>query len=150
MNKKKSYGLNIGASSVLVIMVILSLVCFAGLSFASAGADYRLSRKLADRTADYYQACNEAYLIIADLSEDLEIIYQSASSFSDYEAKIKESFQDSLIFSCPIGENQALRVELLPVYPISPDDALYEITCWQVINLTTPEQDNSLPVFFSN
>lgn len=150
MNKKKSYGLNIGASSVLVIMVILSLVCFAGLSFASAGADYRLSRKLADRTADYYQACNEAYLIIADLSEDLEIIYQSASSFSDYEAKIKESFQDSLIFSCPIGENQALQVELLPVYPISPDDALYEITCWQVINLTTPEQDNSLPVFFSN
>lgn len=150
MNKKKSYGLNIGVSSVLVIMVILSLVCFAGLSFASANADYRLSRKLADRTTAYYQACNEAYTVIADLSKELDNLYHSSDSVSDYETKIKESLTDSLIFTCNINENQALQVEILPVYPSSPDDLLYEITCWQVINLTTPELDESLPVFLGN
>lgn len=150
MNKKKSYGLNIGASSVLVIMVILSLVCFAGLSFASANADYRLSRKLADRTTDYYQACNEAYTVIAGLSEEFEEIYKSATSAADYESKIKESLSDSLIFSCPMGENQALQVAVTPVYPSSQADEFYEITSWQIINLTTPELDESLPVFLGN
>ena len=32
MKKKKTYGMNIGASSLLIIIVILCLVCFAGLS----------------------------------------------------------------------------------------------------------------------
>ena len=150
MNKKKSYGLNIGASSVLVIMVILSLVCFAGLSFASANADYRLSRKLADRTTAYYQACNDAYTIIGDLSKDLEAVYNSSDSASDYKTKIKESLTDSLIFTCNINENQALQVEISPVYPASPNDLLYEITCWQIINLTIPELDESLPVFLGD
>lgn len=150
MNNQKSYGLNIGASSILVIMVILSLVCFAGLSFASANADYRLSRKLADRTTAYYQACNEAYIIIDGLSKEFEAIYQSASSAADYENKIKESLTDSLTFTCDINKNQALQVEITPIYPSSPDDSLYDIICWQIINLTTPELDNSLPVFLGN
>lgn len=150
MNRKKSYGLNIGASSVLIIMVILSLVCFAGLSFASANADYRLSRKLADRTTAYYQACNEAYSVIADLSDEFEAIYQSAGSAADYESKIKESLSDSLIFSCSINENQALQIEITPVYPVSSSDSFYKIISWQIINLTTPELDESLPVFLGN
>lgn len=150
MSKKKSYGLNIGASSVLVIMVILSLVCFAGLSFASANADYRLSRKLADRSTEYYQACNQAYSSIADLAEEFEAIYDSASSASDYENKIKESLSDSLMYSYPIGENQALQVIIRPVYPSSRTNEFYEIISWQIINLTTPELDESLPVFLGN
>lgn len=150
MNKKKSYGLNIGASSVLVIMVILSLVCFAGLSYASANADYRLSRKLAERTTAYYQACNEAYAIIDDLSKEFKNVYQTSSSEADYENKIKESLSDSLIFTCNINENQALQVEIVPTYPSSSDNTLYEITSWQVINLTSPELDKSLPVFLGN
>lgn len=150
MNKKKSYGLNIGASSVLVIMVILSLVCFAGLSFASAGADYRLSRKLADRTTAYYEACNKAQVSLLDLSDELSVVYEISESASDYEAKIKESFADSLTFTYNMNENQALQVTVSPVYADPSSDLLYKITSWRIINLTTPELDESLPVFLGN
>ena len=150
MNKKKSYGLNIGASSVLVIMVILSLVCFAGLSFASANADYRLSSKLAERTTAYYEACNKAQIALLDLSDELEVVYEVSTSPADYNRKIKESFTDSLTFTYSINENQSLQITATPVYPTSPSDAPYKITSWQIINLTTPELDETLPVFLGD
>ena len=84
MKRNRDFGLSIGAPSIVVIMVIMCLVCFAGLSIVSANADLTLSRKLAERTSAYYQACNEA-------QEDL------------LEASKKEPLEDS--FSCDlIGE----------------------------------------------
>ena len=59
MKRNRDFVLSIGAPSIVVIMVILCLVCFAGLSIVSANADLTLSRKLAERTSGYYQACNE-------------------------------------------------------------------------------------------
>lgn len=122
MENKKSYGLNIGASSILVVIVILCLVCFAGLSISSANADYRLSKKLAERTTDYYNACNEAQLTLRNLTE-------------------KEPLSDSLTFYCTINENQALEVSI---------DTSYKITAWKVVTLSEPELDESLPVLLGN
>ena len=53
METKKRSGSSIGASSLLVIVVVVSLVCFAALSITSASADLRLSQKLAERTSTY-------------------------------------------------------------------------------------------------
>ena len=91
MKRNRDFGLSIVAPSIVVIMVILCLVCFAGLSIVSANADLTLSRKLAERTSAYYQACNEA-------QEDL------------LEASKKEPLEDS--FSCDyvMNENQILSV----------------------------------------
>lgn len=150
MKGKKRYGLNIGTSSILIIIVILCLVCFSGLSITSANADYRLSKRLADRTTAYYDACNQAQSALATLSEKLEAFYQQSSSKADYENKIKESLQDSLTFSYLINENQILQVSVSPLYPDTAEGDFIEITGWQVINITTPELDNSLPVFGSN
>ncbi len=136
MNNRKSYGLSIGASSILIVIVILCLVCFAGLSIASADADYRLSKKLADRTTDYYAACNEAQLKIMSMCEN--------------EDKIKESLSDSLTFTCFINENQSLEVTVVPVHSDNADNCLYEISSWRVITLSLPELDNSLPIFLGN
>lgn len=55
MKRNRDFGLSIGAPSIVVIMVILCLVCFAGLSIVSANADLTLSRKLAERTSAYYR-----------------------------------------------------------------------------------------------
>lgn len=150
MKGKKRYGLNIGTSSILIIIVILCLVCFSGLSITSANADYRLSKRLADRTTAYYDACNQAQSALATLSEKLEAFYQQSSSKADYENKIKESLQDSLTFSYLINENQILQVSVSPLYPDTAEGDFIEITGWQVINITTPELDNSLPVFGSD
>lgn len=151
METKRSYGINIGASSVLIIIVILCLVCFAGLSVASANADYRLSQKLEERTTAYYGACSEAQMTLAELSEKLSGFYTESSDKEDYEKKIKESLpQDSFTFCVSINENQSLKVSVEALYPDSKDGDYLKITCWQVVNLTTPELDQSLPVFLSD
>lgn len=151
MGTKKSYGINIGASSILIIIVILCLVCFAGLSMSSANADYRLSQKLAERTTAYYEAGNEAQLVLARLSEELSAFYAKSSDRADYEQKIKESLtEDSFTFLISMNENQSLKVSIMPVYPDSADGDYLRVTCWQVVNLTTPEMDQTLPVFLGD
>ena len=150
VSRKKNYGLNIGTSSVLIIIVILCLVCFAGLSITSANADYRLSQKLAERTTAYYSACNEAQQTLYDLSGRLASFYEQSDSRDAYEQKIKESLTDSFTFDCTINENQILRVSVSPVYPSTPDQDYLQVDSWQVINLFTPELDQSLPVFGSD
>lgn len=129
MSRKKSYGISVGTSSILVIIVILSLVCFAGLSVVSANADYQLSRKLADRTTTYYDAVSQAH-------EDL--------------AKIKEPVTDSLTFSYDISDTQSLLVKLEPINSSTESDRPFTISRFQIVTTNEPELDTSLPVFLGN
>lgn len=127
MKKRASFGLNTGVSSILVIVVILCLVCFAGLSVASANADSQLSAKLADRTQSYYEACSEGYRAL-------------------YEAKKGSSGEDPFIRNIPMNENQELRIEAV----LSPETGNYEITRWQIITIREPELDTSLNLYSGN
>lgn len=147
MESKKKSGFSIGASSLLVIIVVLSLVCFAALSITSASADLRLSQKLADRTSSYYEACNEAQTTLKNLSVSLSSIYEESRNKDEYERKIKESLTDSLTFSCPMNENQILQVSVSPLYPQNASGDFLEITSWKIVNITSLELDESLPVF---
>ena len=147
MESKKKSGFSIGASSLLVIIVVLSLVCFAALSITSASADLRLSQKLADRTSSYYEACNEAQTTLKNLSVSLSSIYEECRNEDEYEQKIKESLTNSLTFSCPMNENQVLQVSVSPLYPQNASNDFLEITSWQIVNITSLELDESLPVF---
>lgn len=147
MESKKKSGFSIGASSLLVIIVVLSLVCFAALSITSASADLRLSQKLADRTSSYYKACNEAQTTLKNLSVSLSSIYEESRSKDEYEQKIKESLTDSLTFSCAMNENQVLQISVSPLYPQNASGDFFEITSWQIVNITSLQLDESLPVF---
>ena len=150
MKKEKTYGMNIGASSLLIIIVILCLVCFAGLSAVSALADYRLSEKLSARTTAYYEAVSKANLEMVRMNQELLAAYEESSSEADYRQKIKESFQDSLTFSYSISDTQALVVSLDPLYPAASSDPLYRITCFEVETVSDLSLDDSLPVFTGN
>lgn len=150
MNRKKSYGISVGTSSILVIIVILSLVCFAGLSVVSANADYRLSRKLAERTTTYYQATSLAHNDLALLDETLRQIYAESNSVSDYEQKIKESLSDSLTFSYFISDSQSLIVSVNPIYPANTDDTLFTISQFQIVTTDEPALDTSLSLLLGN
>ena len=81
-----SLGNHIGTSSILLIFVVLCFVSFAALSLISANADYILTRKVADRTASYYDACNTAE----------RRIYQDPSSSMQF----------------PLSDNQWLQVTI--------------------------------------
>ena len=70
--KKRSFGISIGSSSILVVFVVLCLTTFATLSLVSANADYRLSRKTADAAAAYYALDAAGEELLSDLAAVLE------------------------------------------------------------------------------
>ena len=150
MRKKKSYGVNIGTSSILVIIVILCLICFAGLSIVSANADFKLSEKLADRTTSYYAATSRANEDLAAIDKEFSLIYQESTGEKDYFAKIKESYSDSLTFDYSINDMQSLIVTINPVYPSNLDGDFFTVSRFQIVTTDEPEMDQSLPVFTSN
>ena len=53
MASRKSYGANVGSSSILLIFILLCLVSFAALSIVSANAHIKLSDKVVSRTTSY-------------------------------------------------------------------------------------------------
>lgn len=148
MSKKKSYGISVGTSSLLVIIVILSLICFAGLSIVSASADYKLSRKLADRTTAYYSSTSEANEQLAILHDELAQIYTESADEDAYFAKIKESYADSLTFSYPISDTHSLTVAVHALYPENENGDFFAVDQFQIVTTKELTLDESLPVFF--
>ena len=71
---------NIGASSLLVIFLILCLVTFAILTLASAKSDADFAEKLADRKTAYYEACNSAENILDEIDSILTDAWQLSGS----------------------------------------------------------------------
>lgn len=129
MKKKYSFGLSSGVSSILIIIVILALVSFAGLSLASSNADYRMCRKLADRTTEYYQAASESYIALRDAS------------------KKESSSENSFEYTCKINENQILSVKA----DLNPENGLrYKMNEFIIKNVAIPEMDNSLSLLLGN
>ena len=141
-NKRKSYGVNIGSSSILLIFVILCLVSFAVLSIVSAQTDYKLSCKLAERTTKYYEANNEVESYLRDLQASLEKIYEDSATADDYFALAGHD----TTFSIQLSEQQMLNVHLTILYP-GDGKGYYEINTWKVETQDTLELDDTLPVF---
>lgn len=141
-NKRKSYGVNIGSSSILLIFVILCLVSFAVLSIVSAQTDYKLSCKLAERTTKYYEANNEVESYLRDLQASLEKIYEDSATAEEYFAVAGHD----TTFSIQLSEQQMLNVHLTILYP-GDGKGYYEINTWKVETQDTLELDDTLPVF---
>lgn len=130
MNKKKQFfGMNIGSASMLLIFVILCMVSFAALTIISANADRRLSRRIADRTTAYYDACNSAQESLAGIDQVLIRQYSSSASMEEY--FLAEGHSKS--YAIPISDTQTLLVEIEILYPEQADDTFYKITSWKVI-----------------
>lgn len=124
MKKRKSFGISIGASSIMVIIVILTLICFAGLSLSSANADYQLSLKLAERTKSYYDTTSTAY---EHLQKQKELSNGVENSFNE---------------QIPINDNQMLELKALLLSDANSNN--YEIKSFKIINIKQPELDDSL------
>lgn len=139
---KKSFGISVGSSSILMIFVILCLVSFASLSIVSANADHHLSEKIATRTTAYYEACNKAEQSLASIHDTL--VEKITSGLSEEE--FYEEVGHTMSFAIPISDLQSLQVEIEFQYPLVPDDFCYKITTWKTITTGTLEYDESLNV----
>lgn len=139
---KLSFSTGIGSSSILVIFVILCLVSFAALSIVSANADFKLSKKVLDRTTAYYEASNQAEAALARLDETLSAVYATSASEEAY----FETAGHCKSFVIPLSDLQALEVVVSIEYPRSSADAFYSIKSWQVIITGEWDYEGTLPV----
>ncbi|MCR4902474.1 MAG: hypothetical protein K6A23_06425 [Butyrivibrio sp.] len=124
MKREINLGTHVGASSILLIMMVLSLISFSTLAIVNAHADYNLTNNLAQRELNYYQAAHNANAWIASMD--------TANSSVSYKA-------------FPISDIQNLEVTIEPEED-SKDFKNVKITQWQIITDTDVEYDNSLPV----
>lgn len=107
-------GINTGASSVMVIFVVISLVTFAIMSLVAANADYRLSKQVAERNVAYYDATSAAQLKLRD--EAVKV--RAMTEFADFVVPVS-------------GEQQLHVVATLPATGTSED---VNILKWQLEN----------------
>lgn len=78
-SKNHSAGVSIGMVSILMIFVVLCLTTFATLSFVSARADLKLSKKASDSVSEYYAADSAAETYLAQIASQLETADSSCS-----------------------------------------------------------------------
>lgn len=144
MNRKKnSVNVNLGTSSILLIFFVLSLVSFSVLSLSSALSDKKLTDQTADKTANYYDACNEMQLLLKDYDDKCFEAYKASSGESDYLSVLEANET----FSLEANETQDLVVTVTPTYPKENDDPLFVITSWRLVEAREPAIDYSIPVF---
>ena len=142
MKKKTSRPLlTTGTSTLLLIFVSLCLLIFAVLSFLSARADQNLSRKTAERTSAYYEACNQAEDRLGETDRMLEKLWQETANEKAYFQAVRETFEDMdfdeesrmLSFSVPLTDTQVLTVTLKLRTPES-GSTFYTISGWKTVN----------------
>lgn len=90
---RKSPGtfFNIGASSLLVIFLILCLVTFAILTLTSAKSDADFAEKLAHHKTNYYAACNTAESTL----DEIDAVLADAWQLSDTDTSKNSTNNDS-------------------------------------------------------
>lgn len=129
MASRKSYGANVGSSSILLIFILLCLVSFADLSIVSANTDRKLSDKVVSRTTNYYEACNLAEEELSVLDNTLHEAYKSATNSSEYFDLVGQ--EKTISIPTEEGENLVVEVEIL--YPCATGDVYYRINSYNLV-----------------
>lgn len=146
MNRKQnklSFS-NFGFSTILLSFVMICVVTFSALSLTTANADYKLSKKVADKNQNYYLAQKQAYSKIADIDNTLSECYLSSNHESGYYKQLPTELSSYgtyetidgkhiLSFKQTIAEDQYLSIRLRIQYPLAETDTFYEIIEWQSI-----------------
>lgn len=130
-----------GASSVLMIVIILTLTAFAVLSFVSARSDYRIAMQSLETNQKYYQAERT----VQSLLSDIDAVLQTSSSDTKMrnilalDGSITQLSENTVTFSEPAGENR----EIVVILKIA-NQGRYQIMLYEFINTETWEIDNNV------
>lgn len=143
MRNKTQFSMNIGLPSILLIFVVLCLVSFGVLSLVSANSDLKLSKKVLNRSSSYYETCNEAEEMLADVHRQLVEAYLACDTIQSYQVKI-QAIPTS--YSYAISDLQDLKITLRFLYPENQDGDFYEIETWQIVTADDVTYDESLHV----
>lgn len=155
--KKKRRVIGTGISLIVLIFVIVSLVTFAALAMTSAQADYKLSKKLADRTTDYNKACKQSNQILEQIDACLASWYEEAANENEYYGKLSERLElgdtasveideSRITWENPVGEEQILCTVIMAQYPDGEGEPFYEMLECKVISDSSWEKEDRIPV----
>ncbi len=145
MKKNTPYSTHIGAASILLIFMVMSLVSFAALAMINSRADYILSKKLMDKSTAYYSACHIGNAFVAATDEALRGIHEKSKNEKEY---LELADNLTLTKSIRISDTQDLEIELTPHFPQKNYEPFYSISKWQVVtHLNDIELDETLPVY---
>lgn len=169
MNKRKGFSVNIGFSSIMMVFLMICLVTFATLSVLTANADYRLSKKTADKTTAFYEADSIARQTIYNMDQILAEKYSTSSDAVSYYSGIDESLlRDGLpnevqnltvtlqnevpvvAYEVQVSEVQSLYCTLQICYPQSQGESFLKIIQWQTKTSNAPEESDTLLHLFGN
>lgn len=145
MSGKRSTGINVGGSSILVIFVLLCLTTFATLSMVSANADYKLTQKASEAVSNYYAADCLAEeklaqidgLLAQSYTADADQYYaSSAAALATVEGvSVSRAGADMQIsYTIPASETQELSVVLTTAHPASAAEPRYVRTAWNIVS----------------
>ena len=154
--KIQSSYMNIGASSLLVIFVILCISIFATLSLSGAQSNYTFSEKMALHKTNYFNACNQAEDILDEIDALLADTARASQNARDFYVEFTYALEPVLhgipimiaidnqvpilTWEIPIDDTQSLLVQLKVQWPYSESDSKsgthYTIQKWQTISNT--------------
>lgn len=120
MNRSAEYRVGIGASSILMIFVVLCLTTLGVLSFASARANLNLTTRRQAQIEAYYGAAAEAQALLAAIDGRLAAMAQAGEEITPAALRrltglddaIRVSPDGTVSFSLAVGDAQSLEVAL--------------------------------------
>lgn len=118
---KAEYRVGVGASSIVMMLVVLALTAMSLLALSSAQNTSKLISRSETMTLGYYQAADEAQRRLAAMDQTLfELRAQPSITQSEFENTLKQNKDfgiaidaDGITFSfeCDAGESRALLVQ---------------------------------------
>ena len=163
MNKQKKFDTgfsNFGFSTILLAFVMICIVTLSAVSLLTANSDYKLSKKVAEKNTDYYEAEAKAYLILEEIDMQLSLSYQTSENETGYYRNCENRLSNlgygtytavdtghTYSYTVPVADKQNLIVILNIHYPTNDNETFYQILSWQSKYETTMHEEEPLDLF---
>lgn len=135
-----------GVTTILLVFVMICIVMISTLSFVTANADYKLSKKVAEKNSLFSSAEEEAYHVLQIVEQALVTAYTTTATQSGYWSSVEQALSDvdmdgsfsmedgyTYSYEIPISDQQRLHVVLALYYPQTDNEVFVKIKTWQSI-----------------
>ncbi|MCC8025421.1 MAG: hypothetical protein LIP16_09000 [Clostridium sp.] len=141
---------NIGASSLILIFIVLCLAVFGLLSLSNARGDMALAERNVQAVTGYYEADNKGQQWLREIDRILMEEMAASGDSGQCSLNIKDRLGDIydrergiIATDIPMDRGQSLHIELMLVC----GKYRYEVKSWYVYNSEEYEIDDSMPVW---
>ncbi|NLK64251.1 MAG: hypothetical protein GX289_04065 [Tissierellia bacterium] len=147
MNRRTNVSVGMGGTLIITVFVVLCLMIFSTLSFATAYSDLKLTNKAHEITADYYYIHGKAeeklaaisdILYSIDINEEKENILRKLSGIDGVDVNEEDLTLHYVVLG---NKNQKISVKLNLLYT---DRLHYEIEAWNLSNIELPVYEDDI------